>query len=98
MSALSATRPDDAGWTFLTTHTLVLLCICQNPEIRLNEIAGQVGITERRVQTIVNDLVASGYLRRERRGRRNHYVVDGTLPLRHVETEHRKLGDLLSVL
>jgi DNA-binding IclR family transcriptional regulator len=90
-------RPE-AGWTFVTTHTLVLLSIAADPEVRLSEIAAQVGITERRVQSIVTDLVDSGYVTRIRRGRRNHYEIDASLPLRHVELEHHKLEELLVAL
>jgi len=41
-----------------------------------------VGITERSVQTILNDLVADGYVERSRIGRRNHYAVNGRKPPR----------------
>lgn len=82
----------------MTTHTLVLLCIAADPNVRLSEVAAQVGVTERRVQSIVADLEAAGYLTRTRQGRRNRYDIDGSLPLRHVETEHRQLGELLSLL
>jgi len=90
-------RPE-GGWTFVTTHTLVLLCIAADPEMRLSDIAARVGVTERRVQSIVNELEASGYVTRIRHGRRNRYEIEGNLPLRHVETEHRQLGELLSLL
>ncbi len=88
----------DDSWTFVTSHTLVLLCIAENPEVRMRDVAVRVGITERRVQAIVGQLVASGYLARTRQGRRNHYVVNDAMPLRHLETEHRRLGDLLEML
>ena len=35
------------------------------------------------MQTILNDLVAEGYVDRRRVGRRNHYAVNGHVPLRH---------------
>jgi DNA-binding MarR family transcriptional regulator len=88
----------DGGWTFVTTHTLVLLCIAEDAGIRLSEVAAQVGITERRVQSIVADLVTEGYLTRTRQGRRNRYHIDRSRPLRHAETEHRLVGELLSLL
>jgi len=86
------------GWSFVTTHTLVLMSIAADPEIRLIDIAAKVGVTERRVQSIVAELVEGGYLTRIREGRRNRYDINGGLPLRHVETEHRHLGELLSLL
>lgn len=86
------------GWAFVTTHTLVLLCIAEDPTIRLSEVASQVGITERRVQSIIADLEHEGYLIRTRTGRRNQYHIDRNRPLRHSETRHRQLGELLTLL
>jgi DNA-binding MarR family transcriptional regulator len=41
------------AWTFLTNHAQVLVCIAQDPGIRLREISERVGITERAVHRIV---------------------------------------------
>ena len=62
-------------WTFLSHHAQVFLCIAQDPDARLRDIAAGVGITERAVQAIVNDLVEAGYVDRARVGRRNHYAI-----------------------
>jgi DNA-binding MarR family transcriptional regulator len=67
---------EDSSWTFLTNHAQVLLGIAQNPDIRLRDLAGRVGITERATQRIVVDLVEAGYVKRLRKGRRNHYVIN----------------------
>ena len=40
-------QPDSRDWTFLTNHARVLLCIAQDPEVRLRDVAANVGITER---------------------------------------------------
>lgn len=86
------------SWTFLTNHAHVLICIAQDQESRLRDIAWQVGITERQAQAIVNDLVADGYVTRTRVGRRNHYEVHENLPFRHpIERDHN-VGELLDVL
>jgi predicted DNA-binding transcriptional regulator len=92
-----AKRPD-GGWTFVSNHFLVLLCIAEDPGIRMSDVAHRLGVTERTVQGIVANLVEAGYLKRTRVGRRNHYEIDATMPLRHLETEHRRLGDLLALL
>jgi hypothetical protein len=85
-------------WTFLTNHAHVLICIAQDSESRLRDIATQVGITERQAQAIVNDLVDDGYLSRKRVGRRNHYDVHSDLPFRHpIERDHQ-VGELLGLL
>jgi predicted DNA-binding transcriptional regulator YafY len=90
-------RPE-RDWTFVTNHFVVLLCIAENSDVRMSEVAARVGVTERAVQRLVADLVEAGYLVRSRRGRRNHYTIDTTMPLRHLETQHRQLGELLALL
>jgi DNA-binding MarR family transcriptional regulator len=92
-----AKRPDGT-WTFVSNHLLVLICVAEDPGIRIADVAERLQITERAVQAIVADLVASGYLTRIRVGRRNQYEIDRRMPLRHVETQHRLLGDLLALL
>lgn len=86
---------EHAGWTFLTNHAHVLICIAQEPEILMREVAVRVGITERAVHRIVAELEEAGYLTRQRDGRRNHYEINDELPLRHPIEEHRQIRDLL---
>lgn len=87
-----------AGWTFLTNHAHVLLCIAENPDVLLREVASRVGITERATQRIVAELEAAGYLSHTKVGRRNHYEVSTELPLRHPLEDHLAIGALLRVL
>lgn len=87
-----------AGWTFLSNHTHVLVCIARDPAVTMRDVADQVGITERAVQRIVRDLVESGYLTREREGRHNLYGVRTERPLRHDLERSTELGALLEVL
>ena len=93
-------RPEAPGvaWTFITTHGLVLLAIVQAPDIRLRDIAVQVGITERAVQRIVSDLIDAGYLTRTRVGRRNLYQVHGNIHMPHATTRHQPVGALMALL
>jgi DNA-binding IclR family transcriptional regulator len=77
---------------------LVLLCIAEDPDVRMGDVARRLEMTERSVQSIVADLVEAGYLKRTRVGRRNHYDIDQAMPMRHLETQHRQLGDLLALL
>lgn len=86
------------GWTFLTNHAHVLLCLAQDPEIRLSEVAVEVGLTERGVQRIVKELASSGYITRQRIGRRNRYLVHQSRPLRRSIAKHREVGDLLELI
>uniref|UniRef100_UPI002ADD37AA helix-turn-helix transcriptional regulator n=1 Tax=Tepidiforma sp. TaxID=2682230 RepID=UPI002ADD37AA len=65
-----------AEWSLFTNHANVLLAITRNPDIRLRELAAEVGISERAVKRIVADLERAGYIQRERHGRRNHYEIN----------------------
>jgi DNA-binding Lrp family transcriptional regulator len=85
-------------WTFLTNHARVLMAVADDPELRMRDLAGQVGITERSVQRIIVELEEAGYLRHERVGRRNHYLVDPQQPLRHPLDSHRTVGELMAAL
>ena len=93
-----ATEPTARSWTFLTNHGQVLLSIANDPGISLREIGQQVGITERAAHRIVVELEASGYLSRERVGRRNHYTLEPHLPLPEPVARERQIGDLLDLL
>lgn len=76
-------------WTFLSNHAHVLICIAQQPDIRLTDVATKVGITERTVHRIVSELSESGYLSVSKAGRNNTYTVNLDLPLRHpLEATH----------
>ncbi|MBX3249924.1 MAG: winged helix-turn-helix transcriptional regulator [Myxococcales bacterium] len=87
-----------SAWTFLSNHAHVLLCVARDSDVRVRDVADEVGITERAVQRILGELEDAGVLQRERRGRRNHYEVDASVPLRHPLEAHRTVGDLLRVL
>jgi DNA-binding transcriptional ArsR family regulator len=84
-----------APWTFLTNHAHVVMCIAQEPEARVRDVAERVGVTERAVHRILGELEEAGYLRKEREGRRNRYEVRGGLPLRHPIERHCRLGGLI---
>ncbi len=87
-----------AEWSFLTNHARALLCIAHDPGVRLRDIAANLGITERSAFGIVTDLADSGYVVKERDGRRNRYQIQRHLPLpEHTDREHT-IGDLLGVL
>jgi predicted transcriptional regulator len=84
-------------WSFLTNHAQVLVCIADDPGIRLREIGDAVGITERAAHRIVVELATAGYISRERQGRRNHYTIQPDLPLPDPLARGRKVSDLLSI-
>ncbi len=88
----------EAGWTFLTNHSHVLICLAAEPGLRLRDVAEKVGITERAVQRIVSDLEEAGIITKSRDGRRNQYLVNLSHRLRHSVEAHRTVGDLLEMV
>ena len=91
----AAAEPARPGWTFLSNHAHVLVCLARDPQARLRDVAAAVGITERAVQKIVADLDEAGVLVRHRRGRRNEYEINRRAPLRHALEAHAEVGTLL---
>lgn len=85
-------------WTFLTNHAHVLAVLHSDPEQVLREVAIEVGITERAVQRIIQDLVDGGFIERRRVGRQNRYRILKGKKLRHPIEAHRKIGDLLKLI
>ncbi len=87
-----------ADWNFLSNHAHVLVCLARDPEARLRDIAIDVGITERRVSSIVTDLEAEGVVKISRVGRRNSYSINRRARLRHSLESHQTVGDLLRAI
>ncbi len=85
-------RSTTRGWTFLTNHAQVLLAIAQNPDLRVREIAGATGITERYAYRVLGDLQSAGYVDRVRHG------VNPDLPLGDPVVEPQSLRELLRLI
>ncbi|HET8724033.1 MAG TPA: winged helix-turn-helix domain-containing protein [Anaeromyxobacteraceae bacterium] len=90
--------PAAPGWTFLSNHGHVLVCLARDPDVRVREIATRVGISERAVLRILGELEEAGYVRRIREGRRTRYALQAGLPLRHPVEAHRSVGDLVAAV
>jgi predicted DNA-binding transcriptional regulator YafY len=86
------------GWSFLTKHARVLLCIAHDPGVRLRDIAASVGITERSAYGIVTDLTAAGYTVKQKDGRRNRYQIQAHMPLPEPTSQHLAIGEVLALL
>ena len=97
-SKTAAAPETTGGWTFLSNHTHVLVCLAASPDQTLRDVAAKVGITERAVQRIVADLEDGGVLIRERDGRRNRYELQLDARLRHSLEQHCRIGDLLNLV
>ena len=87
-----------ASWTFLTNHARVLLCIAQDPGVRLRDIAARLDITERSAYGIITDLAQAGYVVKQKDGRRNRYQVQAHLPLPESTSRERTVGEVLALL
>lgn len=86
------------SWTFLTNHSHVLLCLVQNPSMRMRDIAIKVGITERAVQRIIAELAEAQFLTRIKKGRCNTYQVDTDRHLRHPMEARQTIRELIDLI
>lgn len=86
------------GWTFLTNHALVLRHIARQPRSTALDLGNRIGITERATRKIIADLLAAGYITKEREGRCNRYRINSNLPLRHPSHGETAVGALLRTL
>lgn len=97
-SSMSADAFRHPGWKFLSNHAHVLLCLARDATMRIRDIASQVGITERAIRHIISDLEEAGYVERVRVGRRNSYLIDESLHLRHPIEQHKTIADLIRAI
>ena len=88
----------DHGFGFFTNHALALITIASDPKIRMREIAEKIGITERAVQRIIDDLSTAGYISIWKDGRRNCYEIQHESPLNDPLKAEIKVGGLLDAL
>lgn len=86
------------GWTFITNHGHVLVCLAADPEVLVRDVATSIGITERAVQQIIGDLERGGVVARARVGRRNHYLVCREQRLRHPVESGVTVGEFLDLI
>jgi Mn-dependent DtxR family transcriptional regulator len=85
-------------WSFLTNHARALLFIAEDPDARLRDLAAALDVTERTAYGIVVDLTETGYVVKERDGRRNRYHIQDHLLLRDSIGRERTVGELLGLL
>ena len=85
-------------WTFITNHGLVLLYISRNPQCTMRDMASALGVTERSIQRVLEDLEAEGYVTWQRTGKGNIYEINHSRELKHELTKDSIVGDLLNLL
>jgi hypothetical protein len=93
----SPAATDPPTWGFLSDHGRVLLCLARRPYVLISEVAGELGLSELWTQQIVRELAASGHVTRQRRGRRNCYMVRVQAPLGHPVERRWRVEDLLAL-
>jgi DNA-binding MarR family transcriptional regulator len=71
-----AMEPRIGTWGFFTNHALLLLSIAIDNSSTVREMALNVGVTERAVVAILNQLEEAGVIERHKDGRRNTYSID----------------------
>lgn len=86
------------GWTFLTNHAHVMLCLAHGESLTARELSLRIGITERSVQAILNDLTEDGYLLKSKAGRRNNFTINTDGRLRHPLESAHTIGALIEAL
>jgi hypothetical protein len=60
--------------------------------------AASVGITESSAYGIVTDLTETGYVVKQKNGRRNRYQIQARLPLPEPDRRERTVGEVLALL
>jgi len=89
---------DDRSWAFLSSHGVVLVEVARAPKATVRELAERARITERQAHRVLKDLCETGYVTRQRVGRRNEYRVNEQEPMRRPEFATHNIGELLEVL
>ena len=64
----------------------------------MREMASALGLTERTIQRVLDDLEAEGYVTWQRTGKGNIYEINNTRGLKHELTRDVIVGDLLALL
>lgn len=88
----------ETHWTFFSNHGHVYFLLALNENITLREVANEVGVTERTVLGIVQDLETEGYLKRKKVGRSNRYTIVSHKRLRHSLESNVRLKDLIDLI
>ncbi len=88
----------EARWTFFSNHGHVYFLLATNEDIVVREIARKVGITERSIMGILQDLEEAGYIKRQKVGRTNKYKIVPKKTLRHPLESDVLLLDLVKLI
>jgi hypothetical protein len=87
-----------ASWSFLTNHARAILFLADRPDARIRDLAQALDVTERTAFAVVADLIADGYVVKEKDGRRNRYHIQAERPLADSLSAERTIGQLVDLL
>ncbi len=86
------------SWTFFSNHGHVYFLIALYEDIIIRDISYRVGITERSVVGILQDLEEAGYIKKKKIGRSNRYKIVPKKTLRHTLESNVLLQDLVELI
>ena len=95
---VEAHPPTASAQMLLNNHCHILLCIAEDSDVRLRDMADRVGITERAAFAIVKDLERAHIITRTRVGRRNQYTIDREQKLHLPMGSSCLVGDLIETV
>ena len=85
------------NWTFLSNHGHVMVALSKDPTLRIRDLVGMIGITERSIRAIISDLQVDGYLEIIKIGRRNEYRINEGMNFRHPAEATYQIHELLQI-
>ena len=85
-------------WTILSNHGRILAYLAKHPTSTNQVIAQEAGLSIHGVQKILDELEEEGYIRREKVGRCNHYVVNPEIHMRHRLEKKYSVGKILTAI
>ncbi len=86
------------AWNLLTAHGLVLFYVGMRPDSTLRDLSQQLGLTERRIYTVIKDLSGADMVFVRKEGRRNYYTVNADAHFVHPVFAHLRVGTFLDTL
>lgn len=86
------------SWSLLSSQGRVLFYIAACPDSPVQDIARNLGLTERAIWGVVRDLRSRGMIHLRKRGRRHFYVINLDAPLLHPTIRGLTLRPILGLL
>lgn len=88
---------NQSKWTFFSNHGHAIILLTKKSDLTIREMAIEIGLTERAMIRIINDLVESGYVSVSKSGRRNSYRVNLKGRFRHPIEKSRNIGEIVTM-